>query len=290
MALKIFITGSKGFIGSHLTKYLINLGYDVFEYLGDITSPITYYGEKPNVVIHLAAIVSTPWVAEADWYAYDVNVKGTYNVAKFAKEQGADFIYVSSTSIYKPTSQPITEESEVRPTTLYNFTKWLGELVTQHIFKDDALIIRPSHIYGPGRDHDSNIMKVMRAAVYHYPAVLLANPEAYKAYLYIDDLVEAFALAISKNLKGIYNISSEERVRLRDIIDLVLRTLEKHGLRPVSVIYRPETDYMGTHVVLSQKFRKATGWVPKVSLEEGVEKCAVWISKMGAALSSLEEE
>jgi len=282
--MKLYITGSKGFIGRHLVRRLKKIGIcSLYEAEADITKNHEVKEEiesiKPDKVVHLAAVVSSPWADEADWYTFDVNVKGTYNVAKYSKKIGADFIYASSTSIYKPVRDLITEESEIGPTTIYNLTKWMGEEVVRNLYGDDALILRFCHIYGPDGDHCSIPLKIVRGAIMEYPVVILASPESVRSYLYIDDLIDLIIMSLIGDLRGIYNVSSNEYLKLRQVAETTLKKLREHGIREPTLIWRPEADYMGSHRVDCQKIYNKTGWLPKVKFEEGIDRCIEYINQ-----------
>jgi nucleoside-diphosphate-sugar epimerase len=276
--VRVYITGTSGFVGRHLLRYLHGLGrYEVYASRVDITKSHKVKSElekiRPDKVIHLAAIVSTPWADEADWYAFRVNVEGTYNVAKYSKLVGADFVYASSTSVYKPTSKLITEESAVGPTTLYNLTKWMGEEVTANVFGDGALILRLCHVYGPDGDHGSIPSRIISSALSGYPAILYASPRSVRSYLFIDDLLELFPEVLESNLGGVFNVSSEEYMRLGEVARIVLSELAKKGIPKPILVWRPETDYMGSHKVSSKKIASRLGWTPKTPFAEGIAKC-----------------
>jgi UDP-glucose 4-epimerase/GDP-4-dehydro-6-deoxy-D-mannose reductase len=275
--MKIYVTGATGFIGRHLTKYLEQHNIAVHKARADVTSGVEVKNEiekvLPDKVIHLAAVVSSPWADEADWYSIDVNVRGTYNVAKYSKKAGADFIYASSTSIYKPTDEIITENSPIGPTTIYNLTKYMGEEVVSNIYGGNALILRFSHIYGPDGDHCSIPMKIIRSSVEGYPAVILASSESVRSYLFIYDLLELILGVLQADLKGTYNVSSEEYMSLGKVSNIIVSKLIERGFEPPRIVWRSEADYMGSHKVSSRKIAEKLNWHPKIKFEEGIDKC-----------------
>lgn len=275
--MKVYVTGATGFIGRHLTRRLEQEGFQVYKSKVDITDAYAVKREieeaSPDKVVHLAAIVSTPWADEADWYSIDVNVKGTYNVAKYSKQVGADFIYASSTSIYKPTSDVITESSPIGPTTIYNLTKYMGEEVVVNVYGNNVLILRFSHIYGPDGDHCSIPMKIIRSSISGYPAVILASPKSIRSYLYISDLIDLLVRVLTSNIKGTYNVSSCEYMPLEEVALIVGEELTKAGFGLTKIVWRPEADYMGSHLVSSKKIMDELGWCPRVKFMEGIAKC-----------------
>ena len=234
---------------------------------------------RPEIIIHSAGIVSSVWAQTADWYCFDVNVKGTYNISKAAKNVNAKMIYLGTTSIYKPTKELITESSEIRPMTIYNFTKYLGELTARHVLKDNVLILRLSHVYGPSwKDHSSIISNIICNVKKGYPTIVLCDKKSVKSYLFIEDAVKAIETAMIKflsgKIRGVFNVSSHDYRPLETFVESIEYFLQTTTNSPKPIIvYRPETDYMGDHKVDSSKFRSATGWKEKTPPELGIAQC-----------------
>jgi len=275
--MRVLITGGQGFIGRNLLKYFRSLGWETEPLKANIVKYDRVLAEmrefRPEVVIHCAAVVSSILCDLAGGYSFDVNVKGTWNVAKISKDLGADFIYVGSSASYKPSEEVITEESPLEPKTLYGFTKYLGEEVTRHVMGDDYTIVRLVFVFGPFDGH-SGVWRIISAGLQRRPVILLMDPRKYKDYMFVDNVNTAFERIVRKRLRGVYNVSYGKPQRLSEVVQKTLEIMRKHGVPPpLDIVFRPEEDYLGSHVVSNQKFIKASGWRPEVSFEEGVEIC-----------------
>lgn len=275
--MKILVTGSKGIVGSNLVPFLRNKKHDVVQILSDVRDYETLRKEMEkhkdaDWVIHLAAIVSTLLCDTAGRHTFDVNVKGSYNVADLAKEFKIKMCYFSTTAIYKPGIEPILEESEKKPHTLYGFTKYLGELVVQFMFKDELenlLVVRPCFAFGGLNDRSIGYLLV-KSGLNNEPLNIQLDTENYKDYMFIDNLSDAIEKLVTKNISGEYNISYGKPIKFGELV----KKVEAMGLKPF-IYYRPELDYLGNHVVDNSKLKSVIDWKPTITLESGLEKVLI---------------
>jgi len=277
--MKILITGSKGAIGSYLTPYL-KKKYEVIEIISDISnysdlkSKIEKHKEA-DWIINLAALVNTITCDIAGRYAFDVNVKGAYNVAIISKEFKIKHCFFSTTAIYKPNIL-IKEESEKNPQTLYGFTKYLGEKTVEFVYKDqkeNLLIIRPCFIFGGKNDHSIGSL-IVKSAIKQIPLVILLDPENKKDYMHITNFSEAIYKLIEKDASGDYNISYGKPIKFKELVDKV----KKMNLNPI-IYYRPEEDYMKNHIVDNSKLKNIINWNPTITLDDGLKEVFKNITK-----------
>ncbi len=272
--MKIAITGSRGIIGSNLVPYLESKGHEVVRILSDIRDYAAVREEissHQNIdwLVHLAAIVSTISCDLAGRHTFDVNVKGTYNVADLCREKKIKFCYFSTTAIYKPGQNPILEESIKEPQTLYGYTKYLGELTAQQVFKhnpENLLVLRPCFAFGGNNDRSIGSL-VIRSGILNEPLNVQLDPEKLKDYMHVDNLSEAVEMLLTRNIVGEYNISYGEPIKFGELVAKV----EAMGLKPF-IYYRPELDYMGDHVVDNTKLKSVIDWKPSITVEEGLKK------------------
>ena len=271
---KIAITGSRGIIGSNLVPYLESKGHEVVPILSDIRDYAALKEEissQNNIdwLVHLAAIVSTISCDLAGRHSFDVNVKGTYNVAELCKEYKIKFCYFSTTAIYKPGQNPIVEESIKEPQTLYGYTKYLGELTAQHIFKnspENLLVLRPCFAFGGNNDRSIGSLLV-KSAYKNEPLNVQLDPQHMKDYLWIGELSFAIELLLKNNHSGDYNISYGKPVKFQELIDSVTDIV---GNKPFLYL-REELDYMGNHCVDNSKLKKVIEWSPTLSVKDGIK-------------------
>jgi nucleoside-diphosphate-sugar epimerase len=276
--MKIAITGSRGIVGSNLVPYLRSKGHTVLHIDSDIRdyqklqSEIEYENantEKIDWVIHLAAIVSTISCDLAGYHAFDVNTKGTFNVADICKNNKIKFCYFSTTAIYKPGQNPIKEESVKEPQTIYGFTKYLGEITAQHVFKHDLdrlLVLRPCFAFGGNNDRSIGSL-IVRSGLKNEPINVQLDPEKMKDYMHVDNLSEAVEKLLVGNISGDFNISYGEPIKFGDLV----KKVEDMGIKPF-IYYRPELDYMQDHVVNNDKLKSVIDWKPSITVDEGLKK------------------
>ncbi|MHA1166724.1 MAG: NAD-dependent epimerase/dehydratase family protein [Candidatus Hodarchaeales archaeon] len=247
--MKYLITGSTGFIGSHVLEKLIksgvnpddiavyvrnvekaremsNRGMNLFE--GDITDgkKVTdaIKSFKPDVVIHTAAL--TDDLASFDQLRI-VNAGGTENIVKAITQCSSKpfLVYLSSSGVYGRTKIPestrITEDTTLNPITPYQRSKAMAEVIVRKSIEDgllDAVILRPPSVMGP-RDYVQSFKIYEAITSGKFP--LINQGRAIMTWVDVEDLVSAIMLTIEKkNISSgkIYNVSSFD-VSVKELFD-----------------------------------------------------------------------
>jgi len=231
-----------------------------------------FFKNKVDVVIHNAATVGTDVVAMNSEKSTLTNVQGTYNICRAARHLGIPVCYIGTTVIYdteKYQDSAIVEDSDRFPKTLYGCQK----LCSEDIVKSQAsswMIIRPLFAYGGEGDMNSLIAKTIYGALNNKTDIdMFLDPEKIKDYMHVNDFCDAVLTAIVKGLWGDdWNVAAETPVQTGEIIDLVA---EIAGVNTSGVLlWHPKTDYLGNHRLSSLKFREASGWSKKITLEQGI--------------------
>jgi UDP-glucose 4-epimerase len=155
--MKILVTGGSGFVGSETIKLLIKEGHTVFNY--DIMSGFDIRDrqqfeeivarERPDRILHLAAIARFADADKDPALALETNVHGTLTVASVASKYHVPIVYASTGSCYMPIkgTPPITESFEAVGNSVYGCTKRLGEIYIEQQ-KNPWIILRYAHLYG----------------------------------------------------------------------------------------------------------------------------------------------
>ncbi|SNT26256.1 UDP-glucose 4-epimerase [Ekhidna lutea] len=252
--MKVLITGGAGYVGTKLVKHLVaNTGIEqiiVYDNLskghhnfflgqdynnkekiqsvrGDIldTRQLKKLMKDADVVVHLAAIVTTPF-ANTDPHFYEqVNHWGTAEVVYCAEESDiSKFIYLSSTSVYGASEQVANESTTPAPSTFYGISKLRGEEhVNRLAEKKNAINIRGGNVYGYSKSmrFDAVINRFMFDANFTNRIQINGNGKQSRAFIHVDYLCNALAQTISKEVpSGTYNLV-DKNLQILDIVDVL---------------------------------------------------------------------
>ena len=252
--MKILLTGGAGYIGWSLVHQLVNAKTEIEEIIvydslvrknfsfffgesiqgipirfikGDILDDrkLQQALRGVDVLIHLAAKVTTPF-ADSDSHAFDqVNHWGTAQVANAVENSGVThLIYLSSASVYGSTHDTVDEEYDPAPNTFYGISKLDGELhVSRLSDKLKVHIIRSGNVYGynPVLRMDSVINAFMFEANYNGRISIVGNGAQRRSFIHVDKLCQTLTQLLETNIKaGTYNIS-EFNLSINEIVALV---------------------------------------------------------------------
>lgn len=296
-----FVTGGTGRIGQGLIRALQRDGYKVrllaktkdflqrvpsgvVPYVGDITNKkVLMEGLKGvDVVYHLAAVVSE-YKASTDTLM-QVNVAGTTNVLDACRQNGVGhLVFASTVDVYGSNRDDVlTEESKLKPTDKYGYTKMLAEKeIQKYSDKIDYTIFRMAAIYG--KDFAAPYFKMFKA-VKEGKAYIIGKGDNHLALVHIDDVVNAYMLAETSRTgsKNIYNLTDGVAYTQEGLLDLVADMLKverpkRHiGALMVKLLAKRrnlDSDELrfiiSNRVVDTQKIRKDLGFRPSVDMKDG---------------------
>ncbi len=252
--MKVLITGGAGYIGTKLVKRLVSekaidkiIAYDnlskghhnfflgdtfknkekIQSYRGDIldTRQLKRLMKDIDVVVHLAAIVTTPF-ANTDPHFYEqVNHWGTAEVAYCVEESSiSKFIYLSSTSVYGASDEIATEDTIPSPSTFYGISKLRGEEHTNRLAeKMTAITLRGGNVYGYSKSmrFDAVINRFMFDANFTGRIQIFGNGKQSRAFIHVDHLADSLAKTIIGNVdSGTYNLV-DKNLQILDLVDTV---------------------------------------------------------------------
>lgn len=307
------LTGAAGFIGSHLTRALLEEGHRVIglDEFNDYYDPrlkhaniepfLKHKGfrlvegdirhlaamqalvrqEAPEAVLHLAARAGVrPSIRQPLLYE-EVNVRGTLNLLECAREFGVGkFLFASSSSVYGNTKEtPFREEQDVNhPASPYAATKKAGELLCanyNHLYGIDVTCLRFFTVYGPAQRPDMAIRKFMQAMLEGREISMFGDGATRRDYTYVDDIIQGTMQAI-RHLGGyrIYNLGESQTIALSELVALMEETL---GLKArIARMPMQPGDVEITCADVS-KARREIGYDPKTPVHEGIKRMAEWM-------------
>lgn len=307
--MRILLTGAAGFVGSHLSERLIELGHEVvgvdrfsdyypralkeqnIERLREMSgfrlveADIAELDLAPLVdgvdaVIHQAAQagVRASWGKSFEIYLRD-NLQTTQRLLEAVKGRAVKrFVYASSSSVYGDlAAMPMREDGLPRPSSPYGVTKLAAEHLCElyrYNFGVPAVSLRYFTVYGPRQRPDMGFNKFIKAMLAKRPIAVFGDGEQTRDFTFIADAVSANVAALS-GPPGVYNIGGGSRVTLNQ----VLTTLgDVMGESPI--IERQEAqagDVRHTWADTSAA-ETALGWKARTSLREGLTAQVAWQS------------
>ena len=230
---KILITGGNGFLANRLEESLKDR-YEIYSFSRldlDVTNEekvLNIFKDiKPNYVIHTAAIADTGKCENNKEFSFNINVNGTINISKAAKNENCKVIFLSSEQVYNGNEEvgPYSENIIPSPNTEYGRQKLQGE---EEVFKynKDSLVLRLTWLFGmPERNKkvNSNILFNTINALTRGEKITICSNE-FRGMTYVYDIVDNFEKIM--NLKGgIYNCGSENNMSSYEVACYIVKAL-----------------------------------------------------------------
>ena len=234
--MKIFITGSSGFIGFHLSKKLLDSGHSVhgFDSMNNYYDvklkkarykilkkynkfsftknnlenqkvlSITILKFKPKIIIHLAAQAGVRYSIEKPRVYLDSNITGTYNIIELAKKVNVKHLLIaSSSSVYGANKKLPFKEIDKTETQLsiYAATKKSTESIAHsysNIWKVPITMLRFFTVYGPWGRPDMALFKFTKGIIDNKKIDIYNKGKMYRDFTYIDDIIDGIKALINK--------------------------------------------------------------------------------------------
>lgn len=289
---KVLITGSAGFVGTHLRNVLENSSSDIgsyevatFDYKDgndirdyeQIRFAVDHF--QPDLIFHLAAQAYVPEASMNPTRAFSVNLTGTLNVLEAVRQTGHQSkILIAGTSEeygYDRDDLDLTEESVATPTTPYGVSKLAGTTLAMTYarnFQMQVVATRAWNHIGPGASPSyavSAFAKRIAEAEKYGTAVRHGNLESIRNYTDVRDILSAY-LKVIECEPGIYNVAGNNTVSARWILDKLASFVDK----PITYeandkLYRPMSLKFPAPNV--NKLKAATGWKQAFDMDETLE-------------------
>lgn len=300
----ILVAGGAGFIGSHLCERLVKEGYnvlcvdnlytgkteninhllsfDTFSFINhDVTKPL--FRDDISLIFNLACPASPFHYQKDAIYTTKTAFLGTMNLLEMAKSLHCPILQASTSEIYgNPLIHPQSEDyyGNVNPIGIrscYDEGKRCAESLCMDYHRQHGVqvkIIRIFNTYGPRMDvNDGRVVSnFIIQALLEKDITIYGKGTQTRSFQYIDDLIDAMMRIVrtDRNFTGPVNIGNPNEIAVKQLAKVVIEITNSRS----SVVYKdlPQDDPCRRRPDISLATRELNGWMPKVSLEEGLSK------------------
>jgi len=315
---KILITGSAGFMGSHIYDYIFKHCGDRYEVYGvddlsggfirNVSQPkyftkldlrnreqISDYIDKlkPAIIFHFAADATEGRSQFTPFSALDRNLGAYMNILIPAIEHGLKkMVLISSMSVYGKQQTPFRESMTPTPEDIYGITKAAMEQATKvmsSVYGFKYLIFRPHNVYGPKQnlsDPYRNVIGIfINCLLQGKRFYIYGNGEQQRAFSYIDDVTSVIAKVIfdKKVENEIFNIGSDDVSTLNQLAETVLKgffdSAVPKNLRPQYLSDRPQE--VKDAFCDHKKAKKLFEYKAGTRLRDGIKETINWAKSVG---------
>jgi NAD dependent epimerase/dehydratase len=310
---QVLVTGADGFIGSHLVEQLVSCGarvralsqYNSFNYWGwleelaclqqvevvsgDIRDPHFCFELTRGIdtVFHLAALIPIPYSYRAPDSYVDTNVKGTLYLCHAAQQHGVRrFIQTSTSEVYGTAEYvPIDERHPLKPQSPYSATKIASDSIAlsfYYSFSQQVVVARPFNTYGPRQSARAVIPSIIIQVSAGQKEIALGDLTTTRDFTYVEDTCRGF-LAIGEMEGGageVFHIGSNHEISVADLVSLIsdiMGTKVRVVCDPQRI--RPQKSEVMRLRCENSKLKAACGFVPSLSLREGLERTVRWFQE-----------
>ena len=305
---KILVTGSDGFIGSHLTEELVKAGYQVKAFVyynsfntwgwldtlpsdvmknveifqGDVrdTNGVKEAMKGTAAVFHLAALIAIPFSYHSPDTYVDTNIKGTLNILQAAREQDLERVLVTSTSEVYGTAQyvPMDEKHPFQGQSPYSATKIGADRLAESFYRSFQLpvsIVRPFNTFGPRQSARAVIPTIITQLLAGKEKIQLGSLTPTRDFNYVKDTVNGF-IKIYESEKTIgeeINIATQHEISIGELAEELIRQINPNAkIVCDEERLRPEKSEVNRLLGSNKKIKELTDWKPVYSFEEGLSE------------------
>ena len=296
--MRVLVTGGAGFIGSHIANRFLSKGWGVvvLDSLEE-TSDITRLDEGIDViikermedvknlpivdlVINSAAETHVDYSFERPKDFIDVNILGLHNVAKHCSEYNIPLIHLSTDEVIG-TGEDLYEDSMLKPTNPYAFTKCAGENLLHaygYCYDLNWKVVRLNNTYGKKQFPDKLIPKFIKLLNEGKKLTIHGEGLVTRNFLHVEDFVDAVEVVYNKGKnKNIYNVSTDEEYTIIKVTEMICDTMNCKLSEVIKYVEdRPFND--PCYHSKSDKLR-SLDWKPKRTLKESLPELVEYYSE-----------
>jgi len=308
--MKALVTGAAGFIGSHVTRHLLDSGLEVIA-LDDLSGgyqenvppgarfvrgSVTDYqllrdlfeAENFDYVYHLAAYAAEGLSHFIRRYNYETNLIGSVNLINLSVLHDIKcFVFTSSIAVYGANQLPMTEDLTPQPEDPYGISKYAVELdlrAARAQFGLNYIIFRPHNVYGEHQnigDKYRNVIGIfMNQILSGQPLTIFGDGEQTRAFSYIDDVAPIIAQSVfnERAYGEVFNVGADQPYTVNYLAQVVCQAM---GVEP-NIVHLPPRNEVKHAFSSHEKVRQFFDVPEPVPLEDGVARMAAWVRRVGS--------
>lgn len=316
---KILVTGSDGFIGSHLVETLVRAGcnvrafalYNSFSsagwldtadeavrnriefFFGDVRDPngVRDAMRGCDIVLHLAALISIPFSYHSPDTYVDTNIKGTLNVVQAARDLGVRRVVATSTSEVYGTARfvPITEEHPLQGQSPYSASKIGADQIALSFhaaFNTPVVVLRPFNTYGPRQSTRAVIPTIITQIAGGQRSIKLGALHPTRDFSFVEDTVRGFIAAARDDsaVGQVVNVGSGFEISIGDTARLIAEVMGADiDIQTDETRLRPEASEVERLYAGIEKAKKTMNWSPIYGgvdgFKRGMAKTVDWFTR-----------
>ena len=317
----VLVTGSDGFIGSHVVETMLGLGarvrafalYNSFGSLGWLDSSSVFHDALDSgqaeyvlgdirdaehvsksvagvdVVLHLAALIAIPYSYVAPRSYVDTNITGTLNLLEAVRQHGTKrLVHTSTSEVYgTPDTVPITEDHTLRGQSPYSASKIGADKMAESYalsFGAPVTVLRPFNTFGPRQSTRAVIPTILSQLLAGATELRLGSLHPKRDFTFVSDTALGFARAAIADLEPgtTVQLGTGRTASIGEIVDLAVKITGTEA-NVVTEDERIRPDGSEVEILLSDptKAKELLGWEPLVDLEDGLRQTADWIREFG---------
>ena len=284
--MKVFITGSKGFVGKELVSECKKQGIEVCAvdivkssepnyYSADINSKeiANIIPDNADAIVHLAGLTRDPDCRKRAYDCFNANVMGTLNLIDAAhKKNVKQFIFASSEWVYGEynNNEIKNEESPIDIADIsseYALSKIVSESNLRQKFQNGfcpVTILRFGIIYGSRRKNWSAVESIFNS-VKTKDEIKVGSLKTGRCFVHVSDIVKGIIKSLGLNGFNIINLGGSKLITLNEIIEISKKILNKNPK-----IVETDPNNISIRNIANEKAMKLLKWDPKISLETGL--------------------
>ena len=296
---KIIVTGGAGFIGSAVIQELQKFDHDIYV-IDDLSFgnrkfiqiPDDKFFEtdildkqavseiieeiQPQYIVHLAAVHFIPYCNQHPYKSANINLLGTINIMEAAAKLTSleKFFFASTAAVYPIYDEPIQENMATGPLDIYGLSKLTGEYLCSDFHqktKIPTIVCRFFNAFGPNETNPHLIPEIQLQVLKGKRTIELGNLEPKRDFIHTYDMARAVRMLLEKFNDGmdIFNLGRGIEYSVVEIVEAFARQIGE----PIEIVQHPDRIRKSDRLHLLAditKLKKATGWQPEISIDEGI--------------------